>query len=292
MRAASAGGRGGAVLDEVTAPRLERAQVALVVTGVDAGRLAQPRHRLGPVRAGRFQIAVGAEGGDDPAVPGGVRGERAVRREVVAGVVGGGQDLDAEAPEQGAGPEGVVGEPLGDPVVDPVRAVRARTLGDAEDLGQLRLEPVPDGGAAEDGPVRAQPAPHGPRLGLRQRAAAHAQLRQGHAGGVQQPGHVVVRGDQQARRVGERCVVGQQPGVHVTVRGEDRQLPHALVEPAGERAGPRVGRQQTVGGRQERDGGSWHAVKCGTAGPRAAIGCHELPGVLAVRPPAVVVLPP
>ena len=72
-----------------------------------------------------------------------------------------------------------------------------------------------------------------------QRPAADAELVQRHAVRVQQPGHVVVRGDQQRGRVRERHVVGQPLRAHVAVRGDDRQVPHRVVEPPGDVAGGR-----------------------------------------------------
>ena len=55
---------------------------------------------------------------------------------------------------------------------------------------------------------------------------------------VQQPGDVVVGLQQQAGRVGERRVVDQQPRVDVPVRGHDRQVPHRVVQPGGDRPVP------------------------------------------------------
>ena len=87
--------------------------------------------------------------------------------------------------------------------------------------------------------MRAQDPPHVPGLLFGQRPAAHAELVESDPVGVQQPGHVMVGGHEQPRRVGEWRVVEQQPGVDVAVRGDDRQLPHRVVQVAGDRANPR-----------------------------------------------------
>ena len=239
-------GRDRPVLDEVAPARLQRPHVAGVVAGVDVGGLAQLGHRVRPAGLGGLEVAVRAEGRDDPARPGRVGGERGVRGQVVARVVRGGQHRDPEPLVERPRPVGVGGQPLGQLVVDRVGRVRRRARRDVEDVTQLRLQPVAHRGAAVDVPVRAQQPPHLPGLRLGKRAAAHAKLVQRDAAGVQQPGDVVVRGHEQRRRIRERRVVQQQPRIDVAVRRDDRQLPHGVVEPAGERTDSGLCRQQTV----------------------------------------------
>jgi hypothetical protein len=89
-------GRDGTVGDEVHAPLLQRAHEAGAVPGVDVGHLSEAGHRVSPPRLGGLQVAVGPEGRDDPPGEGRVGGQGGMGGQVVGGVVGGGQDLDAE----------------------------------------------------------------------------------------------------------------------------------------------------------------------------------------------------
>ena len=102
---------------------------------------------------------------------------------------------------------------------------------------QLALEPVPHRGAAEDVPVRAQQPPRRPATAPRASGPwPTPSASSGDPAGVQQPGDVVVRGDEQRRRIRERLVLEQQPRVDVAVRRDDRQVPHGVVEPFRDRA--------------------------------------------------------
>src|SRR5699024_1074564 len=119
-------GGDGAVVAEVQAADAHRLEVAVIGAGVDPGGLAERVGELAEVRAGGLEVLVRAEGGDDPAGEGGVRGERVVRGEVVDGIVGGGQDGDLELVEQGAGSVLGPGELLGDLVVHRVGGARVQ----------------------------------------------------------------------------------------------------------------------------------------------------------------------
>ena len=112
---------------------------------------------------------------------------------------------------------------------------------EAEDLDEFLPEPVPRSGSVEQTPVPAEGAPGLLRAGTG--AAADPQLIQGHAGCVQEPGDVVVRADQQGRRIGEGLVVGYDSGVHVPVRGDDGQGFHGGVEAAGDVSYARISRE-------------------------------------------------
>ena len=242
---------------EVRPALLHRDDPAGVRAGVGAAHRAEPRHRVRPSRSGHLQVPVRPEGGEHAAGEAGIRGQGGVGGEVVARVVGGGQHLDAEPLEQRPGPVGVLGEPLGDLVVDRVRGLCRRPDGDVEDLGELRLEPVPRRRTAEQGPVLAQPAPHLAGLRLGELAAAHAEVVQRDAAGVQEAGDVVVGRDEERGRIRERHVVGEHAGVDVPVRREDRQVAHDVVDPPRDGADPRLGRQQPVG-MPEEWGGARH----------------------------------
>ena len=252
-------GRGRPERDEVPAALFKRADVAGVVAGVDAGALPHPRDRIAPAGLRGLQVGVGTEGRDDAARPLRVGGQRSVRAEVRAGIVRGRENLQPEALVQGTGPECVPGEPLGDVVVDRVGGLRRRAQGDVEDLGQLGLEPEPDGRAPQDRPALAQHPPHPPRRLLRERFLPDAQLVQPGAVGVQQPRHVVIGRDEQRRRVGERVVLQQPQRVDVPVGRDQRQIAHRCVEAPGDRPLRRVGRQQPVRVQREDGLGAGHA---------------------------------
>jgi hypothetical protein len=147
--------------EEMAAALLEGAEVAAVVAGVDAGDLAQPGHCVGPSRAGRLEVAVGAEGGNHPAGPGGIGSERGVGGQVVARIVRRGQGGDAEPLVQRPRPVLRLAQTLGNLVVDTVGRCRRRTLRHLEDLRQLGLEPVAHRGGAINLPVLAQATPDG-----------------------------------------------------------------------------------------------------------------------------------
>ena len=85
--------------------------------------------------------------------------------------------------------------------------------------------------------------------------AADAEDVQGCAVGMQEPGHVMVRLQKQAGRVGEGLVVHEQPWVDVTVRRDDRQPAHLLIQPAGDVAQPGAGVCRGVGSGHEPDPG-------------------------------------
>ena len=176
-------------------------------------------------RARRLQVAVRPEGRDHPARPRRVSGERGVRGQVVARIVGGGEHLDPEPIEEGARPVRVLGEPVGELVVDRVRGLRGRSLRHAEDLGELGLQPEAHRRSAEDVPMRAQRAPDLARRRLVELALPDAERVKLHAARVQQARHVVIGRDEQARRILERLIVEEDPRIDVAVRGDHRQFP-------------------------------------------------------------------
>jgi hypothetical protein len=160
--------RDGAVGDELQAPLLQRAHQAGVVPGVAVGRLAKAGDRLPPTGLGRLEVAVRPERRDNTPGERRVGRQGGVRRQVVRGIVGGGQDLDAELVIQGPWSVVVLGQPLRDLVVDGIGRLDRGPQGDLEDLGQLRLQPVACGRAAERVPVRTEQPPHLACSGLRE----------------------------------------------------------------------------------------------------------------------------
>ena len=233
IRVGVVGGLGAAV-DEVATALLHRAHPAGVGASVDAGDLAQTSDGARPAALGSLEITIRAKRRDHPTRPGRVGRQARVRREVVTRVVGRGEHGDVEAGEQRPWPIGVLGQQPGEVVVDGVGAVGRRPDCEAEDIGELGLKPVPHRGGAEDMPVRAEQTP-GLACGLlTERSLPDPQRVQRNPGRMQQPGHVVVGGHEQLSGVPERHVVQQDRRVHVTVRGDDRQILHTLVEPAGD----------------------------------------------------------
>ena len=231
------------MLDEVPAPRLQRPHVAGEVAGVDVGGLAE----LGaPRRASRgsagLEVAVGAERRDRPAPT--RSGRRRARRARTGRRTGRRWWPARRSRTARRAPGG--GRRRWPAARRPGRRSRrpSRPSGrsvDVEDVGQLGLEPAAHRRAAVDVPVRAEQPPHLPGLRLRQAGRADPERVQPDPAGVQQPGHVVVGGDEQRGRIGERLVVEQQPGVDVAVRGDDRQLPNGVVQPSRDRADAGVG---------------------------------------------------
>ena len=98
-------------------------------------------------------------------------------------------------------------EALGHLVVDRVGGLLRRARRDAEDPGQLGLEPEAHRRAPEQVPAFAQQPPRRPRRGFGERARPDPEGVEPDPVGVQQPGHVVVGRHEQRRRVGERLIV-------------------------------------------------------------------------------------
>src|SRR5215211_466212 len=86
----------GTVVLEILATVLQGGDVTVVVTGIDAGHLSQPVNIGIPVRLRGLKVFVGAEGRDDSTLPGLVIAKELVGGQVVAGVVGGGEEVDLE----------------------------------------------------------------------------------------------------------------------------------------------------------------------------------------------------
>lgn len=233
-----------AVGDEVGPPVRQRGEVAGVPVMAVAGGRDQLVHRRGPGGGSGREVPVRAEGGDHPTAQRRLRrrGEAGVRGQRVERVVRRREHLDAEPAEQAARP--VVRPPQhgGDLVEEGVRVARRR-LPDAEDVVQFAGDPVAAGGAGERRPARAEGAPDVPCRRLRGRP----QPVQSGPVGMQQPGDVVVRGDEERSRVRERHVVGEQVRVDVAVRGQDRCVFHEREQLPRHRPDVRVGGEESIG---------------------------------------------
>jgi len=152
-------GRDRAVGLEMAAPLGEGLEIAGEVAGVLTGRLSQRPHELAEIGSSRLEVAVRPERGHDPAVEPGVGREGPVELQVVAGVVGRGEHVDAEALEQGPWPERLRRQAAGNLVVEHVRGRGRRALGGAEHVGEHALHPVPAGRAPEQRPPLAEDPP-------------------------------------------------------------------------------------------------------------------------------------
>ena len=188
---------------------------------------------------------------DSPAEAVGRQG--AVVGQVVDRRVGGRDHVDAEAVEQRAWAELGFGEAGGDVVVGRVGGLRRETLGDAEDLAEDVVEPHARRRAAEQVDVVGKRLPGSPRTGRRPTVERrHAEGLERNALAVEHPGQVVVRRDEECRRVLERLVGGEPPRVRVAVRADQRKVAHGLVELPGDRPRRRFGGQQPVRVEHER----------------------------------------
>ena len=211
-----------------------------------------------------------------------VGGERGVRGQVVARVVGGGQHLDAEALVQRPRPVGVrrpAARRSGRRCASAVcrgRAARATPKISASSLSSQYRTGVPRSTSQCAHSSRHDLA----GLGLGQRPAAHAERVQ------RRPRWRAAAGSRSGRAWTNRLagsangvVVEQQPRVDVPVRGDDRQVAHGLVEPPGDRRGPRARRAAAGRGASRSAGCSGgHALMVGAPTRRD----NRLP-VVAVR---------
>ena len=84
------------------------------------------------------------------------------------------------------------------------------------------------------------------RAGIRSARRRPEQLVHGNTAGVDQAGDVVVRADQQRRRIGEGRVVLDDCGVNVAVRGNDGQVLDALQQAARDAARSGIRGQEPV----------------------------------------------
>ncbi len=212
-------GGDGAVTDEVCAATGERVHVGAVIGDRGTRPVGEPLDVLLPRRRGRGDVGVRPERRDDATRERPVGGQGVVHGEVVERVVGGGEHLDPELLEKGAGPEARLAKPRLDEVEQPVGVLGRRMLVDAEQLHERVLQPVPRRGAGVEVPVLAEGAPHrARRRGRPSRRIRDAETCEVDAGRVHQPRDVVVEPDEQLGGVSEGCVPGEDARVDVPVR--------------------------------------------------------------------------
>ncbi|MEI2643236.1 MAG: hypothetical protein V9G10_13170 [Candidatus Nanopelagicales bacterium] len=223
-------------------PRLHGGQPSRVRARVDVRDLSQPLHVRGPIRASRLEVAVGPEIGRYRPVP---ICQCPVESQVVSRVVCRRQELDAEPVVERPRPKLRRLQGSANGVVDRIGRVGSGLHVQPEDVGQLRFQPVLHSGSAKGRPVIAENPERRPGL-IRAEFPANPEFAQTDALRVQQSGDVVIRGDQQARRIAEGRVVSKPLRRHMTVRRDDWQVLHLCVERAGNVAHARVRGQQPV----------------------------------------------
>ncbi len=202
--------------------------------------------------AGRLEVnyRVGAE--RRPHIEAGIAvAQRAVVLERRRRRVGGAQHLDVEALEQG--PRGELGfrQAPFNLVVDTLCAFRCQLFVDAKNLVELAFEPQSGRRSPKQVEMVGEALPDAAVVGLHRRAVAsrHAKVFQRHALAVQHPEHIMVRNDKQIGGRAEAALrFGQQRGVDMAVRADDRQIAHSLVQLARDGTLGRVGIKAAIGG--------------------------------------------
>ncbi len=218
-------GRGAADRLEIGAARRERGEVVFEAREIAIRYPREGGEIVAKARKSGIDDGIGAEGGQDPAAPA-ARLDAFMPLEVVERTVGGGQRLDLEALEQGAGPEFRPLQAGRDMIVDPVAAFLRQPLGDAEDFGEGVVQPQPRGRAAEQLEVLGENPPDLSRVGLDRAAvdSGHADLLGADSLAVEHAVDIVVRDDEEPRRIGERRVLREPARIGVAVRAHDRQV--------------------------------------------------------------------
>jgi hypothetical protein len=162
-------------------------------------------------------------------------------------VIGGGQHLNSKLLEQVAGPETGFVQLCREGVVNGVCSAMGEAVHQrgwqSEDMFKLAAKPISRCCAIKERPSLGEVVPSGPGI---DRATASSHLAERDAGGMEKPGHVVVRSNKERRGILESSVVRNHFRRHVAVRRNDGQLLHGSQEVTGDSPGTRVGRQQTV----------------------------------------------
>src|SRR5690348_15060858 len=83
-------------------------------------------------------------------------------------------------------------------------------------------------------------------------ATGHTEGLELHTLAVQHPEDVVIRDDQQRRRIGERLVVGEPSRIGMAVRTDDRQIADRLVQMPRDLSRRRIGREKPIRMKQQR----------------------------------------
>lgn len=156
---------------------------------------------------------VGAISGDHTALPAAVA-DHLVPFEIVERAFGGRDDLDVEALEQGARAEILPLQQRRDGVVVAVGGRCGQRLVDAEQIGKHMIEPQPGRCAPKQIIVLGKTTPDRPAVCLDRRAVQrrHAEILKADALAEQHAENVVVRNDEQLRRIRKGSFSAYQRG--------------------------------------------------------------------------------
>ena len=188
--------------------------------------------------------------------------------QIVERPFGGRDDLDVETLEQRTRAVVVPLQLFGDCIVEAVGVFRRQQIVQPEQIGKDVIEPQPRRRAAKQIVVFGEQVPDFPTVRLDRRAVQrrHAEILQPHALREQHPEYVMIRHDQQLRRIGERFVERVPARVGMAMRTDDRQPLHALIEGAGDRTHSVLGGEQAIRMRQcaHKASNSSRALSVGT----------------------------
>ncbi len=199
-------------------------EVALPGADVFAGDLAELFDVADEAGVLGVDDGVGAEGGDDAALPAGVA-DGLVVLEGVEGGVGSGEDFDVEPVEEGAGTELGGIDFFRDDLVVLVGVAGAEAFVETELVFEGVVEPEAGGGAAEEIVVAGEDAPDLAGVGLLLAVClGDAEGFEGDALGVEHAEDVVVGLDEQGGGIGEGLVEGEPARVGVAVGGDEGQV--------------------------------------------------------------------
>ena len=228
-------GGGGAHLPEEPAARRQGPEIPLPGAGLLPGDLAQADDILPePLKIG-VGHGIGAEAGDNPPAPA-RRGDRLVVFEGIEGGVRRGERLDVEAIEEGAGPELRTGQGLRNPVVERIRIGRIEPVVDAEEEIKDVFEPHPGRRSPEEVVVLRKQTPDRAGIGFDGSSVdpGNPQFLERDALAVEHPEQVVIRDQEQRRRIGKGDIVGIPPGIGMPVRADDGEPLDLAVQAAGD----------------------------------------------------------
>ena len=160
----------------------------------------------------------------------------------------GGDHLDAEALEQGAGAELGTLQAIGDLIVGLVCRFGRQALCHAEHVLESVIQPHARRSGAEQVIVRGKDAPDLAAVRLRPAAvsARHAEAFQLDALRAEHAEDVVIRGDEELGRVRKGIVFCKPARVRMTMRADDRQILHAFVKAARNAADTGFNGEQSV----------------------------------------------
>ena len=237
------GGGGAVVLEEGTAVA-EGVEVAGPGGGVFAGDLAESGEVLAKVGGVGVDDGVGAEGGEDAAVPAGAL-DGLVVCERIEGGVGGGEGFDVKAIEEGSWEELRSFEGAVDGVVDFAAVVFGEALADAEEGLEGEVEPEAGGGSAKQVVVTGEDAPDLAGVGSEGGGVpGNAEGFKRDALRVEHAEDVVVGLDKEGGGVGEGLVFCEPSGVGMAVRREDGSVADGFIEAMSELARGVIGGEE------------------------------------------------